>query len=520
MLSFEQLFYSNNNSTFDRLPLWRKESKLINILTEGKENEDYEKDWWKHLFPQICTKVNLNIIWSLMTDYNFNRSFQRDPFIADFNNFENLYKCADYLQIDKVCKKMIRLILTNNYWGNLEDAPQTMIDFIKTSNEMKTLWGETFLRDEILNFWTGVSTKFNPRCWHPDLFYNTKPNQINYYSSDSDDDENSLLARYDGHNYNEEPILSDNISWWHEFWDCLTMGEWDEEKWQVMLPFLIKTNIFGLLTIFPLKNQTCPIWSSTIGLITSCKNNISPADMTRPQWVTLLFQLCPYLFTIEKQSPSNSRHSCYPLLLQMLSCGMINYVEDILYVLPKNWGKKFQNTSVIDVATQYGNYGPEIICRLYDQGFRPTVYIYEYLLNHALVYKKFLTGWNYILSKHDVIKMPTVTMDRWIQRIVDSIRSAQGNHAFIINQMKDIVFGQLLKRANDRQHRLNILSLGRMGWNSGDLLTAKEKSDFVSLYMLFIDDKQRLINISMMSHIENIKLYWLGYELTPELLGW
>ena len=105
-------------------------------------------------------------------------------------------------------------------------------------------------------------------------------------------------------------------------------------------------------------------------------------------------------------------------------------------------------------------------------------------------------------------------------RIVDSIRSAQGNHAFIINQMKDIVFGQLLKRANDRQHRLNILSLGRMGWNSGDLLTAKEKSDFVSLYMLFIDDKQRLINISMMSHIENIKLYWLGYELTPELLGW
>ena len=52
-------------------------------------------------------------------------------------------------------------------------------------------------------------------------------------------------------------------------------------------------------------------------------------------------------------------------------------VEDILYVLPKNWGKKIQNTSVIDVATQYGNYGPEIICRLYDQGFRPTVYIYE-----------------------------------------------------------------------------------------------------------------------------------------------
>ena len=75
---------------------------------------------------------------------------------------------------------------------------------IKTSNEMKTLWGETFLRDEILNFWTGVSTKFNPRCWHPDLFYNTKPNQINYYSSDSDDDENSLLARYDGHNYNDQ----------------------------------------------------------------------------------------------------------------------------------------------------------------------------------------------------------------------------------------------------------------------------------------------------------------------------
>ena len=42
---------------------------------------------------------------------------------------------------------MIKSFLTNNYWGKLEDMPQTMIDFIKTSNEMKTLWGETFLRD-------------------------------------------------------------------------------------------------------------------------------------------------------------------------------------------------------------------------------------------------------------------------------------------------------------------------------------------------------------------------------------
>ena len=137
MLYFNQLFYFNN-STFDRLPLWKKESKLISILTE---DDDYEEDWWKHLNPGICTKVNLNVIWSLMTDFNFNTKFKQDPFIADLNNFEQLYECADYLQIDKVCNKMVRLYLDNGYWGNLINAPQIMINFIKTSKELTELWG-------------------------------------------------------------------------------------------------------------------------------------------------------------------------------------------------------------------------------------------------------------------------------------------------------------------------------------------------------------------------------------------
>ena len=80
-----------------------------------------------------------------------------------------------------------------------------------------------------------------------------------------------------------------------------------------------------------------------------------------------------------------------------------------------------------------------------------------------------------------------------------------------------LVLGQLLKRANDNQHRLNILSLGRMGWKLGDSLTDKEKTEFQKLHMFFKNDKQRLIHMGMMSYIEDIKLHWLGNELTPEL---
>ena len=130
MLSFNQLFYSENSS-FDRLPLWKKESKLIGTLTE---DEDCDEDWWKYLNPEICTKTNLNIIWSLMTDYNFSMNFANDAFMSDFNNFEQIYRCADYLQIDVVCTKMCCIYMKNPYWGDLINAPEIMIHFIRLLN--------------------------------------------------------------------------------------------------------------------------------------------------------------------------------------------------------------------------------------------------------------------------------------------------------------------------------------------------------------------------------------------------
>lgn len=503
MLSFNQLFYFNN-STFDRLPLWKKESKLISILTE---DDDYEEDWWKHLNPGICTKVNLNVIWSLMTDFNFNTKFKQDPFIADLNNFEQLYECADYLQIDKVCNKMVRLYLDNGYWGNLINAPQIMINFIKTSKELTELWGEIFIRDEIFNFWKGITQEFNPRSWHPDLFYNTTPCPLSIDSdtdSDSDDEVGRLFESWNGRDDFKNGRIMTNITWWHHFWDCLTEYDWNEERWQIMLPFLMETNIFGLLAIFPLPNSKCPVWSSTMGQLTSYRNAAPVvAQMTRPEWVNILFTISPHYFTIEEKTSAIAKHRArrykYPLIVQFIQTGMINYAEDMLDILPKDWGRAHK-TSVLNLATDVSSYGPEVIHRIYEKGFKPTWHIFKILFDKAILYKRFLTGWAYLLSLNDpaMPQMRQKTLNIWMKYITDSPKNPTPNERTLVSQMKEICLGQIMKRVENRQHRLNILSFGIEGCPINDLIPA--------------EDKEKLMNIHGHNLMDRLYLVKMGFE--------
>ena len=490
MLSFNQLFYSENSS-FDRLPLWRKKSKLIFTLTE---DEEYDEDWWKYLNPEICTKTNLNIIWSLMTDYNFSMNFKNDAFISDFNNFEQIYRCADYLQIDVVCTKMCCIYLKSPYWGELTNAPEIMIHFIRSSQELLIEWSDLFINEQISGFWSGKIDTFEPRAWHPDLFYNTQP-----------------LCYYD--------LPDIGCTWWHKFWETLTKHDWNEERWQVMLPFLIKTNIFGLLAIFPLPITYCPVWSSTIALITGRKDNsIVPSEMFRPEWVSLLFQLSPTYFTLEWSNPTdNNRRKIYPLLIQFLACGMVNYVEDLLDVLPWNWGHD-ENKSILSIATSMTNSGAELLHRLYDKGFRPSCHIFDTLLIKGTVLKKFLTGWNYLLSQQDS-RMPRMTQDTltdWANTIVRLKKQARafGNVNSILTQLKEICLGQIIKNVEDRQHYLKILSLGRKSWSIHDELTDKETDQLTSTQQKNLFDRNILWHIDYGDKAQNFtQLLWYGYNL-------
>ena len=495
MLSLKQLFYFENTS-FDRLPLWKKQSKLINLITE----EEVTDDWWNCLNPEICSQTNLNVIWSLMTDHNFYTNFSRDPFIADLNEFENLYRCADYLQIDLVCKKMCVLFIKNPYWGDLINAPEILINFIKTSHELLVEWSEEFFNEQIYNFWAGKTDTFEPRAWHPDLFYNTMPvcNDFHFYNID--------------------------YTWWHEFWSTLTREEWNEEKWQIMLPFLIKTNIFGLLTIFPLPMELCPVWSSTVGKITSPNNpksvSTSADEMIRPEWVNILFNLSPYYFTIRWTKPNdNNNQLTYPLIVQFLACGMINYVEDLLDMLPWNWGHD-EGKSIMDMTTSLSNAGPEFIHRLHEKGFRPTVNIFKSLLLRATVFRKFLTGWNYILSQRDN-RMPRMSQNElttWVKKTKLLLNkrgiAISGNSRAICNQMREICMGQIIKNVEDRQHRINILSLGRKGWTPNDELTIHERNVLSRIQEANLSDRNNLWHLRYGDEAEEItELKWCGHTL-------
>lgn len=493
MLSFNQLFYYNN-STFDRLPLWKKESKLINILTE---EEDLDDNWWESLNPEICSKINLNVIWSLMTDFNFNTKFKNDPFISDYNNFEQLYACADYLQIDKVCKKMARLYLDNGYWGKLINAPQTMINFIKISKELLELWGEIFICDEIFNFWKGLTHEFNPRSWNPDLFYNTTPSSLSIDSdtdSDSDDEFGNLFESWKGRDDFKNGRIMTNITWWHHFWDCLTESDWNEERWQVMLPFLIETNIFGLLTIFPLPNHLCPVWSSTMGTFTSYST--TAAQITRPEWVNMLFTISPHYFTVEGCQKNVRKRSNYPLIVQFIQTGMINYAEDMLDILPRDWGTA-HGTCIMNLVTDVSSYGPEVIHRIYEKGFKPNWYIFKILYDKATMYRRFLTGWSYLLGLDDPA-MPIMkpnTLNRWVHYIMDSPKNKTTNERRIIDQMKDICSGQIMKRVGNRQNRLNILSFGMQGWSMENLIPIEDKEKLINIHGHNLEDRLYLVKM-------------------------
>ena len=519
MLSFEQLFYSNK-STFDRLPLWKKESKLINILTE---EEDLDDNWWESLNPEICSKINLNIIWSLMTDFNFNTKFKNEPFISDYNNFEQLYKCADYLQIDKVCRKMARLYLDNGYWGKLINAPQIMINFIKTSKELLELWGEIFICDEIFNFWKGSTHEFNPRSWHPDLFYNTSPVSLSIDSdtdSDSDDEVGNLFESWKGRDDFKNGRIMTNITWWHHFWDSLTESDWNEERWQIMLPFLMETNIFGLLAIFPLPNSKCPVWSSTMGQLTSYRNATPVvAQMSRPEWVNILFTISPHYFTIEEKTSAIAKHHGYykyPLIVQFIRTGMINYAEDMLDILPKDWGRAHK-TSVLDLAADVSSYGPEVIHRIYEKGFKPTCHIFQILFDKAILYERFLTGWAYLLSLNDpaMPQMKQKTLNIWLKYITDSPKDPTVNERRLVSQMKEICFGQIMKRVENRQNRLKILSFGMQGWSMEKLISKEDKEKLINIHGHNLEDRLYLVTMGFDAEfaLSVTNVTWCNIEL-------
>jgi hypothetical protein len=311
-----------------------------------------------------------------------------------------------------------------------------------------------------------------------------------------------------------------NITWWHHFWDSLTESDWNEERWQIMLPFLMETNIFGLLAIFPLPNSKCPVWSSTMGQLTSYRNATPVvAQMSRPEWVNILFTISPHYFTIEEKTSAIAKHHGYykyPLIVQFIRTGMINYAEDMLDILPKDWGRAHK-TSVLDLAADVSSYGPEVIHRIYEKGFKPTCHIFQILFDKAILYERFLTGWAYLLSLNDpaMPQMKQKTLNIWLKYITDSPKDPTVNERRLVSQMKEICFGQIMKRVENRQNRLKILSFGMQGWSMEKLISKEDKEKLINIHGHNLEDRLYLVTMGFDAEfaLSVTNVTWCNIEL-------
>ena len=93
MLSVKELFLRTDDS-FSRLPLWIKNSKVIEHLTDVDEDED---PWEDTLNYEILTVPVLNSLWNIMIG---------NPCVLHECEFIDVYNGANYLDMDRVLREL------------------------------------------------------------------------------------------------------------------------------------------------------------------------------------------------------------------------------------------------------------------------------------------------------------------------------------------------------------------------------------------------------------------------------
>ena len=312
-------------------------------------------------------------------------------------------------------------------------------------------WAHIFFIRDILNWFLAPSCRgirFNPRLYHPDLFWKGKPIHLGYRTIEYSHASGRFNQTKEIVHWLYGPLppngcvleAADHLSWWHAFWDLMTIGYWQTNQFKKMIPWLIETNIFGMLGVMGLPTTLCPVTQFVY-------NSIDDDDV---DWILLLYKIAPSYFYVTRQGLSDETTT--NTLIYGLMCND-RFILSILDTIPKNWHEIWWMTvgfqmkvqiklSLVDCA--FRRCSIETVRRMVDEGFRPSPNIYKLIVYNARTVQQFITGWYNILSMPGMPRPNKTDIDAMLNCIVSLTGSeATTNSQYLAKQIRDILAWQI-----------------------------------------------------------------------------
>jgi len=366
MLSVKELFLRTDDS-FSRLPLWIKNSKVIEHLTDVNEDED---PWQDSLNYDILTVPVLNSLWNIMTG---------NPIVLHGCEFMDVYHGANYLDMDRVLRELCLYYIHSGYQGPLYKEEDVVWMNILFNKMLMWKWFEVFM-DEIR---TGIT-----RLWHPKLFwlgnYATYPSRTR------------MMNAVSGH------VELHEMTHWHAFWNEMSDKKLDD----YVIPFLFDSGIIPMLALFPLPYAYCPIAGHSHALLVNGKTH--PQYLEMPGWMSRFILACPnYILNVYNKQDS--------LIVTWMRTGLVDFVQKSMIAIPKTWRCR-GGYSLIDYAAINGC-NQRIIDILFQAGHLPTHRAWSGILETALIRRHFIGPWVYwmsvMLDNDTLPRMPPALMTHY-----------------------------------------------------------------------------------------------------------
>lgn len=454
------------------LDTWSEYSSLLEHFTD----EDDDEEIFDRLDKDICLPWVMGHIEEFILEPMQQRQYDKyGPLVIDkfapyerYNIWLKFWNALDYLHIEKLLAAFAHYFISNKAFPPLTDSsvPPTVWMYIKSTcsqwkhQNLYTHWFQSFFIEELFDYWASIRrtpSSFNPRLYHPDLFWNGKPDEIWYYvfrygpNSSRDGKVKSVQALYHNHSHlgpgridrtQYRGCFNKQISWWYTFWDILTASDWDADKFNVMMPWIMETNIFAMWGLGFGSEQICPVVSLCHTGVSFGTDNSVINNQKTLHWIKLLYAMNPYIFLHER------RNDGCPLLVSIIRHTPI--IDSLIDVIPRDYKHKEKEGrlySLIDYAAYY-RINMRSINRYIQEGFRPTDNIFYILSNDAYYGRHFITGWYNILSMPNMPKARHEDKEH-IKMHIDMLRAASknpyggNNIKNIARQLRDILAWQI-----------------------------------------------------------------------------
>lgn len=375
MLSYKELFLHENTS-FSRLPLWAKESRLINLLYENAydpETDEIDEQWWTAITNGPATLKHLNILWNIISCG-----------VIDLleEHWLDVYNAANYLDMKKAQRELCSFMISSEYYGPLTSYPEHVWQFIMYQPRLMMHWWTTFKDDIFTVVYGKAECNFLNRLWHPKLFW-----------------EGKLTRRPQMRNGLENRTGNSTLTHWHDLWEELDYPD----TFGNLEPFLWASGIFYMMGVLPLTYTQCPITQWVVS--TTVMNGVGTPTRSPPQWMRNLIAAIPSLVWLAPPVASTP-------IEEWIAGKHVEYVQAFIQYVPKEL--RLRGISLVDYAAMQ-DADQQIIDALFINGHRATSEVWGYVLSIALHKRRFISKWCFWLpSAQPMPRMPNIVRAMYV----------------------------------------------------------------------------------------------------------